>query len=58
MNPMEAFQHAVTEIGGAFPVELSAYLDEKHGIKIDPHLSRYSRLPWKIWIERTRFARR
>jgi hypothetical protein len=36
MNPMEAFRHAVAEIGYASPAELAAHIEEKHGVKIEP----------------------
>jgi hypothetical protein len=36
MKPMEFFRHAVAEIGDVSAAELSAYLEKKHGVKIEP----------------------
>ena len=36
MNPMELFRSAVAEIGDASAAELSAHLEKKHGVKIEP----------------------
>jgi hypothetical protein len=36
MKPMEIFRLAVAEIGDASAAELSAHLEKKHGVKIEP----------------------
>ena len=36
MNPMELFRIAVAEIGDVSAAELSAHLEKKHGVKIEP----------------------
>jgi len=36
MKPMELFRSAVAEIGDASAAELSAHLEKKHGVKIEP----------------------
>ena len=36
MKPMELFRNAVAEIGDVSADELSAHLEEKHDVKIDP----------------------
>lgn len=36
MKPMDLFRRAVAEIGDASPAELSAHLEKKHGVKIEP----------------------
>ena len=36
MNPMEAFRRAVAEIGYASAADLSAHIEKKHGVKIEP----------------------
>jgi hypothetical protein len=36
MKPMEFFRSAVSEIGDASAAELSAHLEKKHGVKIEP----------------------
>ena len=36
MKPMELFRCAVAEIGDASDAELSAHLEKKHGVKIEP----------------------
>jgi hypothetical protein len=36
MKPMELFRRAVAEIGDASAAELSAHLEKKHGVKIEP----------------------
>jgi hypothetical protein len=36
MKPMELFRRAVAEIGYVSAVELSAHLEKKHGVKIEP----------------------
>ena len=36
MKPMELFRLAVAEIGDASAEELSAHLENKHGVKIEP----------------------
>jgi hypothetical protein len=36
MKPLELFRRAVAEIGDASAVELSAHLQKKHGVKIEP----------------------
>jgi hypothetical protein len=36
MKPMELFRRAVDEIGDASAAELSAHLEKKHGVKIEP----------------------
>jgi hypothetical protein len=36
MKPMELFRRAVAEIGEVSAAELSAHLEKKHGVKIDP----------------------
>ena len=36
MNPIEAFRHAVAEIGYASATDLAAHMESKHGVKIDP----------------------
>jgi hypothetical protein len=36
MKPMELFRCAVAEIGYVSAAELSAHLEKKHGIKIEP----------------------
>ena len=36
MKPMELFRSAIKEIGDASAVELSAHLEKKHGVKIEP----------------------
>ncbi len=36
MKPMELFRRAVAEIGDAPAAEVSAHLEKKHGVKIDP----------------------
>jgi hypothetical protein len=36
MKPMELFRHAVAEIGDVSAAELSAHLEKKHGVKIEP----------------------
>jgi hypothetical protein len=36
MKPMELFRSAVAEIGDVSAAELSAHLEKKHGVKIDP----------------------
>lgn len=36
MKPMELFRLAVAEIGYASAAELSAHLEKKHGVKIQP----------------------
>ena len=36
MRPMELFRRAVAEIGDVSAAELSAHLEKKHGVKIEP----------------------
>ena len=36
MSPMEAFRRAVAEIGYASAADLSAHIEKKHGVKIEP----------------------
>ena len=36
MKPIEAFRRAIAEIGDVSAAELSAHLEKKHGVKIDP----------------------
>ena len=36
MNPMELFRRAVAEIGDVSAADLSAHLEKKHGVKIEP----------------------
>jgi hypothetical protein len=36
MKPMELFRLAVAEIGYVSAAELSAHLEKKHGVKIEP----------------------
>ena len=36
MTPMELFRLAVVEIGDVSAAELSAHLEKKHGVKIEP----------------------
>ena len=36
MKPMEFFRSAVAEIGDVSAAELSAHLEKKHGVKIEP----------------------
>jgi hypothetical protein len=36
MKPMELFRRAIAEIGDVSAAELSADLEKKHGVKIDP----------------------
>ena len=36
MKPMEIFRIAVAEIGDVSAAELSAHLEKKHGVKIEP----------------------
>jgi hypothetical protein len=36
MKPMEIFRLAVAEIGDVTAAELSAHLEKKHGVKIEP----------------------
>jgi hypothetical protein len=36
MKPMELFRRAVAEIGDASAAELTAHLEKKHGMKIEP----------------------
>jgi hypothetical protein len=36
MKPMEIFRVAVAEIGDVSAAELSAHLEKKHGVKIEP----------------------
>ena len=36
MKPMELFRRAVAEIGYVSAAELSAHLEKKHGVKIEP----------------------
>jgi hypothetical protein len=36
MKPIELFRHAVAEIGDVSAAELSAHLEKKHGLKIEP----------------------
>jgi hypothetical protein len=36
MKPMEIFRLAVAEIGDVSAAELSAHLEKKHGVKIEP----------------------
>jgi hypothetical protein len=36
MKPMELFRLAVNEIGDVSAVELSAHLQKKHGVSIEP----------------------
>ena len=36
MKPMELFRRAVSEIGDVSAAELSAHLEKKHGVKIEP----------------------
>jgi hypothetical protein len=36
MKPMEIFRLAVAEIGEVSAAELSAHLEKKHGVKIEP----------------------
>jgi hypothetical protein len=36
MKPMELFQRAVAEVGNVSANELSAHLEKKHGVKIEP----------------------
>ena len=36
MKPMEFFRLAVAEIGDVSAAELSAHLEKKHGVKIEP----------------------
>ena len=36
MKPMEFFRRAVAEIGYVSAAELSAHLEKKHGVKIEP----------------------
>jgi hypothetical protein len=36
MKPIDLFRCAVAEIGDASAAELSAYLEKRHGVKIEP----------------------
>ena len=36
MKSMELFRNAVAEVGDVSAVELSAHLEKKHGVKIEP----------------------
>ncbi len=36
MKPMELFRNAVAEVGDVSAAELSAHLEKKHGVKIQP----------------------
>ena len=36
MKPMELFRRAVAEVGNVSAAELSAHLEKKHGVKIEP----------------------
>ena len=36
MTPMEVFRRAFAEIGEVSATHLSAYLEKKHGVKIEP----------------------
>ena len=36
MEPMELYRNAVAEIGDVSAAELSAYIEKKHGVKIEP----------------------
>ena len=36
MKPMELFRRAVAEVGNVSADELSAHLEKKHGVKIEP----------------------
>ena len=36
MKPMEHFKRAVAEIGEVSDAELSAHLEKKHGVRIEP----------------------
>ena len=36
MKPMDHFRRAVAEIGDVSAAELSAHLEKKYGVKIDP----------------------
>ena len=36
MKPMELFRRAVAEVGNFSAAELSAHLEKKHGVKIEP----------------------
>lgn len=36
MKPMELFRRAIAEIGYVSAAELSAHLEKKHGVKIEP----------------------
>ena len=36
MKPMELFRNAVAEVGDVSAAELSAHLEKKHGVKIEP----------------------
>ena len=36
MKPLDLFRRAVSEIGDASAAELSAHLEKRHGMKIEP----------------------
>ena len=36
MKPVELFRLALAEIGDVSPAELSAHMQKKHGVKIEP----------------------
>jgi hypothetical protein len=36
MKPMELFRRALAEIGDVSAAELSAHIEKKHGVKIEP----------------------
>ena len=36
MKPMDLFRNAVAEMGDVSAAELSAHLEKKHGVKIEP----------------------
>lgn len=36
MKPMELFRNVVAEVGDVSAAELSAHLEKKHGVKIEP----------------------
>jgi hypothetical protein len=54
MKPMELFRSAVAEIGDVSAAELSAHLEKKHGVKIEPAFIPLFKATLQDWEKATR----
>lgn len=49
MNRMEIFRQAFSELGDAPSQDLSSFIEQKYGVKIQPQFVPFSKLPSETW---------